>query len=340
MTECLCACCCTGCIVAPACWLHSCTFVTDTLFPARLHPLCPFLHVADACALSASACCPSCTLYTLTLCSFPCALVPAICLRSVFLCGMYRACRTFLPVVHTLRSICSDVLCAPVYPCELFIPVLYVCPVLWSMRSICTLLYTWHSFVRYVLRVIYLVQWVCALSLLVCCSILCAVLGLFPCVPVFRILRVFDYTLWDVSCVLSVPICHSLPCYTLCTVWLTDCPACCLCLAVCLIDVVSWSQLNWIDDCKTDWFDMTLFGLRWLIQFDFDLTWFDLIDCLVCWSSVLCLHPPCRFRYRDHFWRRRPSFRCSLFNFNAYLFFSVCCYLIHFTSLHSKLKKD
>ena len=87
------------------------------MFPARLHPLCPFLHVADACALSASACCPSCTLYTLTLCSFPCALVPAICLRSVFLCGMYRACRTFLPVVHTLRSIvlmCCAPLCIPV----------------------------------------------------------------------------------------------------------------------------------------------------------------------------------------------------------------------------------
>ena len=165
------------------------------MFPARLHPLCPFLHVADACALSASACCPSCTLYTLTLCSFPCALVPAICLRSVFLCGMYRACRTFLPVVHTLRSIvlmCCAPLCIPVSCLFLcYMCVLCFDPCALSVPSF----YTWHSFVRYVLRVIYLVQCVCALSLLVCCSILCAVLGLFPCVPVFRILRVFDYTL-------------------------------------------------------------------------------------------------------------------------------------------------
>ena len=50
-----------------------------------------------------------------------------------------------------------------------------------------------------------------------------------------------------------------------------------------------------------------------------------------------CLHPPCRFRYRDHFWRRRPSFRCSLliqFLIHTYSFLSAITLFIHFTSLY------
>ena len=153
-----------------------------------------------------------CTLLMPVPCLLPRAAHPARCtpLRYVLFPVLW-----FLRFVYDLFScVVCIVRAEPFYPlcipCVLFvlmccaplcIPVscLFLCYMCVLCFDPCALsvpsFYTWHSFVRYVLRVIHLVQCVCALSLLVCCSILCAVLGLFPCVPVFRILRVLDYTL-------------------------------------------------------------------------------------------------------------------------------------------------
>ena len=108
-----------------------------------------------------------------------------------------------------------------------------------------------------------------------------------------------------------------------------------------MLDVVSWSHLNWIDDCDTDWLDLIVLDCFdcpdvtcWLIQFV--LTWPDLI-----WLIVLSVDPLCRvcvvplrFRHRDHFWRRRPSFRCSIliqFLMHTYSFLSaIILFVSHF----------
>ena len=56
-----------------------------------------------------------------------CAMVPAICLRPVScVMGILRA-DPFYPLCVPLRAIYSDVMCALVCPCELFVPVLCVC---------------------------------------------------------------------------------------------------------------------------------------------------------------------------------------------------------------------
>ena len=87
---------------------------------ARLHSLCPSLHVADAYASSASACCPSCTSYTLALCLFSCAMVPVPC----SLCDVILRARLFCPLYLPLyalyfdmlrASVCSYASCTPVF---------------------------------------------------------------------------------------------------------------------------------------------------------------------------------------------------------------------------------
>ena len=86
--------------------------VSCAMYILRARLFCPLylpLYALYFDMLRASVCSyASCTpvfLYT------SCALVPAICLRSVS-CGVHRACRPFLPVVHTLRSIVL-MCCAP-----------------------------------------------------------------------------------------------------------------------------------------------------------------------------------------------------------------------------------
>ena len=118
------------------CWLHRCAYMltciparllqTPCLCLARLHSLCPSLHVADAYALSASACCPSSTLYTLALCLFSCAMVPVPC----SLCDVYSACPPFLSALST--SVCSlfrYAACICVFLCVVHscVPVHFLC---------------------------------------------------------------------------------------------------------------------------------------------------------------------------------------------------------------------
>ena len=114
-------------------------------------------------------------------------------------------------------------------------------------------------------------------------------------------------------------------------------------LSGCVLDVVSWSHLNWIDDCDTDWLVLIVLDCFdcpdvtcWLIQFDFDLTWFDLIDCLVCWSSVPCLCLSVTVPSSRSF--LGMSSVLQVFTFiqilmHAYSLLSVIPYSFHFTSL-------
>ena len=88
---------------------------------ARLHSLCPSLHVADACALSASACCASCAvIHVLCLsslgCSFCalCACIRACCLSRCDVCLLYLfscACSALSTLYSALRSALSTPLC-------------------------------------------------------------------------------------------------------------------------------------------------------------------------------------------------------------------------------------
>ena len=95
---------------------------------ARLHSLCPSLHVADACASPASACCPSCAvIHVLCLsslgCSFCalCAYIRACYLSRCDVCLLYLfscACSALSTLYSALRSLLHSALFTPL--CTLY----------------------------------------------------------------------------------------------------------------------------------------------------------------------------------------------------------------------------
>ena len=88
------------------------------------------------------------------------------------------------------------------------------------------------------------------------------------------------------------------------------------CSALFYLAELLWAELiNCFDSLELDRHDLSL---DWDLDdwFNLILTWLDLI-----WLIVPSANPLCRarlfvfprlFRQRDHFWRRRPSFRSSL----------------------------
>jgi hypothetical protein len=148
----------------------------------------------------------------------PCAMVPAICLRSVSrVMGILRA-DPFYPLCIPLRAIYSDVLCALMCPCELFVPVLCMCPVFDSCAPSVSL-YTWYSFVRSVHCVLLIrcdVRVLCLFSCAVQFYVLCLVCSrVLPCSVLFRVLNYSEYLfLWylSVSSTVSISECSMYLC--------------------------------------------------------------------------------------------------------------------------------